>query len=180
MTFRALRPSNPLLGFRFAVTFAETSSPAAAIASGAVAQVAAGFSEISGLGSSLEIHEYREGGRNDFTHKFATRGNHSNITLRRGVAFVPDLFEWYNRVQGGSFGARREILIAHLDTEGSPAQVWYVSRALPTRYTGPSWDASQSSVAVEGLEIAYEGLELVPGANFGLRLEVQASVGVGV
>lgn len=166
MTFPALKPSNPLPGFNFAVTFAETAEVAGAIAAGGVTQVAVGFQEVTGLESSIEIRSYNEGGRNGFTHKFATNANFGNITFKRGVALTPELWSWYHQVLRGSFGARRNIMIAHLGYAGEAALVWYVSRALPTKYTGPSWSSAQSSIAVESLEIAHEGLELLPGSAF--------------
>jgi phage tail-like protein len=160
MTFPALKIANPLPGFNFAVAFAETEQVAGAIASGGVTQMIAGFQEVTGLESSLEIHEYKEGGRNAFTHKFASTTNFGNITFKRGVALTPDLFRWYDEVRLGSFGARREILIAHLDYAGGAALVWYVHRALPAKYTGPGWNSAQSAVAVESIEVAHEGLAL--------------------
>jgi phage tail-like protein len=166
MTFPALNPSNPLPGFNFAVAFAESEQVSGAIAAGGVTQTIAGFQEVTGLGSSIEIHDYKEGGRNDSTHKFATSVNFDNITFKRGVALTPDLWDWFNQVRRGSFGARRSILIAHLGFDREVALVWYVSRALPAKYTGPSWNAAQSSVAVESIEVAHEGLELVPSSEF--------------
>lgn len=168
MTFPALAPSNPLPGFRFAVSFAQATLPAGAVASGGVDEIAAGFQEVSGLESSIEIFDYKEGGRNDTTRKFATRTNFGNITFKRGVATTPDLWDWYDRVRRGSFGLRRTILIAQLDYAGDAALVWYVNRALPSKYVGPSWNSEQSSVAIESLEIAHEGLDLVPGSDFSL------------
>ena len=166
MTFPALKVSNPLLGFNFAVTFSETALVAGAIVAGGVTQIIAGFQEVSGLESSIEIHSYNEGGRNGFTHKFATTVNFGNITFKRGVALTPDLWNWYHEVRRGSFGARRSIMIAHLGPAGDPAMVWYVQRALPAKFSGPSWNSAQSSVAVESLEVAHEGLELMPGSDF--------------
>lgn len=167
MMFPALDVSNPLPGFNFAVTFAQTAQVAGAIAAGGVTSMAAGFQEVSGLESTIEIHDYKEGGRNDFTHRFATTVSFGNITFKRGVALNPDLWQWYDQVRRGSFGARRSIMIAHLGYDRNAALVWYVSRALPSKYTGPSWNSGQSSVAIESLEIAHEGLELVPGSEFG-------------
>jgi phage tail-like protein len=168
VTFRARERSNPLPGFRFAVAFADTAEPIGAIAAGGVLQTVAGFSEVTGLDSTLEMHDYKEGGRNHFVHKFATRASFSNITFKRGVAVRPDVWRWYDRVRRGSFGARRSILIAHLDAGGDPRLVWFVSRALPAKYVGPSWNALQNNVAIESLEVAHEGLELLPASDFGI------------
>jgi phage tail-like protein len=166
MTFPALKISNPLPGFNFAVSFAESAEVSGAIAAGGVTQTIAGFQEVTGLESSLEIKDYNEGGRNDFTHKLATKTNFGNITFKRGVAVTPDLWTWYDQVRRGSFGARRSIMIAHLDYAGDAALVWYVLRALPAKFTGPGWNSGQSAVAVESLEVAHEGLVLVPGSEF--------------
>jgi phage tail-like protein len=166
VTFAAAKPSNPLPGFRFAVSFSESLAPAGVIAGAGVSHAVAGFSEVSGLDATIEMHDYKEGGRNGFVHKFATRASFANITLRRGVALGTELWDWHERVRRGSFGARRSLLIAHLGEDGEPALVWFVSRALPTKYAGPSFQASQSSVALESIEIAHEGLELLPGSTF--------------
>lgn len=168
MTFPARTASNPLPGFRFAVAFAESQLPAGALAQGGVTSIVAGFSEVSGLDSSIDIHEYKEGGRNDFVHKFATRVSFGNLTFKRGAVVTQELWSWYDRVRRGSYGLRRSILVAHLDETGVAAIVWYVNRALPSKYVGPSFNASQSSSAVESLEVVHEGLEQLPGSAFGL------------
>ena len=165
-----LTPSNPLTGFRFAVSFSDQSSPSnglvisvgSVIAIGGVTPTVAGFSEISGLDASIEMFDYKEGGRNDFVHKFATRASFGNLSFKRGVALKPDLWQWFNQVRQGSFGARRGVTITHLNADGTPALVWNVTRALPLKYTGPSWNAGQSTVAIESIDMAHEGLELVP------------------
>lgn len=170
MTFSPLRPSNPLPGFRFAVSFGEASLPAAALAPGGVMPLQVGFSEVSGLGGTIEVHSYQEGGRNDRTLKFPTRADFGNITFRRGVALDPTLWLWFDKVRSGSFGARRAALIAQLDERGAPALVWYVHRAFPASFTGPAWSSTQNAVAVEALELAHEGLTLVPGPAFALDI----------
>jgi phage tail-like protein len=154
---------SPLSGFRFAVSFGEAALPAAALAPGRVISLQIGFSEVSGLGATLEAHPYREGGRNDTTLKLPTRTDFGNITLRRGVVLDASPFRWFDKVRSGSFGARRSVLIAHLDDRGEAALAWYVHRAFPVAYTGPAWSAGQSAVAIESLELAHEGLTLVPG-----------------
>jgi phage tail-like protein len=163
-----LTPSNPLTGFRFSVSFSDASSPGGLLTLGSLLTIAgvipsvAGFSEVSGLDSSIEMFDYKEGGRNDFVHKFATRASYGNLNFKRGVAVTPDLWQWFDKVRQGSFGARRSVTITHLQADGTPALVWNVTRALPLKYTGPSWNAGQSSVAIESIEMAHEGLELVP------------------
>ena len=115
MTFPAQSPSNPMPGFRFAVAFSEGTDVAGAVGGKGVTTLSAGFQEVSGLETTLEIHEYKEGGRNDFTHKLATQVNFGNVTFKRGVALTPDLWRWYNEVRRGNFGARRSIVVVFSD-----------------------------------------------------------------
>lgn len=177
MSFASLRPSDPLSGFRFAVSFGEASLPAAALAPGGVIPLQIGFSEVSGLAGTIEAHSYPEGGRNDTTLRFPTRASFGNITFRRGVALDMSLFLWFDKVRSGSFGARRAVVIAHLDEQGQTAMVWYLHRAFPVAYNGPSWNSSQNAVAIESLELAHEGLVAVPGLS--LAVEITASLGIG-
>jgi phage tail-like protein len=171
-----LQPSNPLTGFRFAVSFSDQSNPGGGLLStigsllslGGVSLTVGGFSEISGLDASIEMFDYKEGGRNDYVHKFATRASFGNLSFKRGVALTPDLWQWFDKVRHGSFGARRGVTITHLQADGSAGLVWNVNRALPLKYTGPSWNAGASSVAIESIEMAHEGLELVPTTLGGL------------
>ncbi|MEM9189372.1 MAG: phage tail protein [Myxococcota bacterium] len=172
MSFGASQPSNPLSGFRFTVTLGPSASIGAASLGTGIVPFQAGFSEVSGLGATIDIHTYEEGGRNDRTLKFASRADYGNITLRRGVALGRELFDWYDAVRRGSFGARRTLNIAHLDERGDAQLIWTIFRALPAGYVGPTWDASQNSVAIEALEIAHEGIELIPGSELALESAV--------
>ena len=52
-----------------------------------------------------------------------------------------------------------------LDDAHVPVQVWYFRRGLPVKYTGPSLNATQNSVAIEAIEIAHEGIHQVPGVG---------------
>lgn len=126
------------------------------------AVLAAGFSEVGGLDMTLEVEDYKEGGRNDRVHKLPTRVTWGSLRLKRGVAISDDLFEWlFGFVEGR--GTRRDGLITLQDDLKKPVRVWKFVRALPVKWTGPSLDAARSQVAIEELEIAHEGLSLTGG-----------------
>lgn len=126
------------------------------------ALLAAGFSEVGGLDMTLEVEDYKEGGRNDLVHKLPSRITWGNLRLKRGVAISDDLFEWlYSFVEGR--GTRRDGLITLQDDQKKPLRVWKFVHALPIKWTGPSLDAGRSQVAIEELELAHEGLSLTSG-----------------
>src|SRR5262249_38870896 len=117
----------------------------------------AGFSECTGLDATVEVIDYKEGGVNDYVHKFPTRASFGNITLKRGViSLSDDLWFWHRDFVLGN-GRRKDGLIYLLNEAKSPAKVWKFKRGIPTKWVGPSLNASQSSVEIESLEIAHEG-----------------------
>ena len=58
---------------------------------------------------------------------------------------------------------RRDGLIVLMNNLFIPHNIWYFRRGLPIKYTGPSMNAGQSNVAIESMEIAHEGVYMVPG-----------------
>lgn len=155
--------SDPYTAFRFYITLIDSSSTLSSVMSGisAIANYAVGgFSECTGLDMTMEVHEYKEGGVNDYVHKFATRAGFSNITLKRGMGLTDDLWVWhYDYVQGK--GKRRDGVIALMSEAGIPVKVWVFKRGIPLKWTGPTLNASQDAVAIEEMEITHEGLELL-------------------
>lgn len=155
---------DPVAGYNFLITLVDSSSVLTTVLTGIQNVVLGGFSECSGLEMSLDVEEHQEGGRNGTVLKFPTRVTWSNIRLRRGVALSDDLWNWhYGFVEGR--GRRRDGIIVLQNDLHIPVKVWYFTRGLPVKWTGPSMDATQSQVAIEELEIAHEGLKLLtPGA----------------
>jgi phage tail-like protein len=151
---------DPLGVFNFYLTLIDSSDAAGSLVSGAANYAVAGFSECSGIDATVEMMEYKEGGVNDYVHKFPTRASFSNIVLKHGVLAVDnDLWDWHNDFVQGR-GTRRDGLIVLQDDARVPTKIWRFKRGIPTKWIGPSLNATQSNVAVESLEIAHEGLEM--------------------
>lgn len=155
---------DPLSTFNFYITLIDSSNLLGTLVTAVLSYKVAGFSECSGLDANIEIMDYKEGGVNGYVHKFATRTSYSNITLKHGVIYLyDDLWTWHNDwVQGK--GKRKDGLIVLEDESRTPAKVWKFKRGIPSKWVGPSLNASQSNVAIESLEIAHEGLLLEVGA----------------
>jgi phage tail-like protein len=150
---------DPVPGFNFYISLIDSSSTLALGTSAVSAVVGGGFSECSGLDATLQVEEYMEGGENRYVHKFPTRMTYGNITLKRGITFAEDLWNWHAAYVNGT-GKRRDGVISLLDEMQLPLKTWKFKRGLPLKWTGPTLNASQSAVAIESLEIMHEGLEL--------------------
>jgi phage tail-like protein len=151
---------DPLPAFNFFVSLDPSDAYLPAQQSALIPVMALGaFAEVKGLGGELEVMSHPEGGVNDFVHQLPVRHTWGRITLRRGVIRDLALWTWYQAGLNGSLGARRDGCIAVCDEAGSPAVVWSFRRGIAAKWLGPDLNGSQSAVAIDGLEIAHEGLE---------------------
>ena len=160
---------DPLLNHNFIINLIDTSSllgvlgsAFSAIAPRVLDAPVGGFSECSGIEMAMTPEEYKEGGRNGGTLKFPSRVTWSNLTLKRGVANSTELWDWHYGFVIGE-GKRRDGMITLLDEQRSTRCIWYFTRGLPIKYTGPQLNATQNNVAIETIEIAHEGLYQVGG-----------------
>lgn len=123
------------------------------------------FHSCTGLGGELEVTQYAEGGRNDYTHQLPVRHSWNRITLSKGIARDSSLFAWYEAGLFGQLGARRDGAIVMLSRNGIPSMTWTFTAGLAARWTGPELNAGSDGLAVESLEIAHQGIKSVPLAS---------------
>lgn len=120
------------------------------------------FQEVKGLGADLEVTAYPEGGVNDHVHQLPVRHTWSRISLRRGVVRDPGLWSWYQAGLTQSLGARRDGTIILMTSAGTPALSWTFQGGIAAKWVGPEMNAMNNAVAIEALEIAHQGLTVVP------------------
>jgi phage tail-like protein len=117
----------------------------------------AGFAEVSGLGVTTEVSEYREGGLNDRVHLLpGPVGRPGNLVLRRGLTDMDALWAWQQDVVTGKFDRRSgAIVLLRGPLEGWR---WTFSDGYPVSWSGPELRGGTATVAIETLEIAHSGL----------------------
>jgi phage tail-like protein len=160
----ALR-SDPVLNHNFVVSLLDTSSVLAtigsALVSGLLDVAAGGFSECQGLEASMKIDEFNEGGNNGTVLKFPGRVSWTNIQLKRGMAANSSLWDWFYGFTQGK-GKRRDGVVVLMNGMMVPNNIYFFRRGLPLKYSGPQMNALQNNVAMEGIEIAHEGIYQLP------------------
>jgi len=118
----------------------------------------AGFSEVSGLNIETEIEQIEEGGTNNFVYQLPKRSKFSNITLKKGLTFSRDLYEWYLEIIHGNI-THKKLQITLLDKKGkSEIRDWHFKNAFPIKWIGPDLNADSNNLAFESIELAHEGL----------------------
>jgi phage tail-like protein len=151
LTSQPSRPwsSDPFLAFNFVVEVAGVLS--------------AGFSEVSGLQSEVELFDYREGGRNEFLHRFPGPAKYGgNLVLKRGLTGSGELWEWYLDSMHGVI-VRLPVSVLLLDGKRDVAWRWDFVDACPVKWTGPDLRATTGAIAFEAVEFAHRGVD--PGVS---------------
>jgi phage tail-like protein len=121
----------------------------------------ASFTECTGLSSTTEVIEHREGGDNTTVRKLQGKTAYGNVTLKYGVTASPELWAWRQRIVDGTVDRRNiSLVVLDLDRTTEVAR-WNIVRAWPTKWEGPSFNAKGNDVAIDTLELAHEGLTRV-------------------
>jgi len=120
----------------------------------------AGFKECAGLESTVNAGTYREG--TDAT--LALRSipglqTFTTIVLKRGITNDRALWDWHKLALDGR-ADRQNISIILLDDTGKNKIWWNIKCAWPTKWSGPSMDATGDNIAIETLELAHEGISV--------------------
>lgn len=121
-----------------------------------------GFTEVSGIESSIEMIEYREGSNKSYSKlKMPGMQTYSNVTLKRGT-FQADtsFYDWFNTVQMNT-AERRDVIIKLLNEENEPTMVWRLANCFAVKYQASELKADGNETAIETLEIAHEGMSIV-------------------
>ncbi len=143
----------PYGAFNFLVNFGGSAAPDS---------VLGGFSDVSGIGTEINIAEYRNGNEKE-NHVRKVPGTHkvSDVTLKRGIVSSQDFWDWIKEVQQEGPSKQRDVSITLRDEAGNNVQTWTLRRVVPSKYTGPTLAAKGGGdVAMEELVLAAEAMEL--------------------
>ena len=119
--------------------------------------IAGGFTEVSGLSIETKVTSKNFGGENNVEYKFITGTKYSDLTLKHGITDLDLLWSWYDDVTKGII-ERKSGTIYLLDRSGVPSMWWDFYEALPIKWDGPTFNASQNQIATETLVLTHHGL----------------------
>jgi phage tail-like protein len=117
----------------------------------------AAFRECSGLDSSQNAIDYREGGDALHMRKLPGLNTYSNITLKWGITTDTEFWDWRKKAADGKIERKNGSIIL-LDETGAEKIRWNFSDGWPTKWTGPTYNATGNEVAIETIEIVHEGI----------------------
>ena len=118
----------------------------------------AGFAECTGLGSEIEVVEYREGSDPSAVRKLPGRVLYSDIVLRWGITDSRELYNWHLGIINGNL-QRKNGSVVLLDDQGQETIRWNFFEAWPSKWQGPTLNAQGDDVAIETLVLTCERQE---------------------
>ncbi len=118
----------------------------------------AGFRECSGLDATSDPIDYREGNEKAYTNrKLPGQTKYSNITLKWGITDDHSLWDWRKKTIDGKT-ERKNGSVVLMDESGEEKIRWNFVNGWPTKWSGPSFNATANEVGIETLEIVHEGV----------------------
>ena len=119
------------------------------------------FKKISGLSSSIETITIKEGGENLFTHRLPDRVSYGNLTLERGMAVGSLLTIEFNIAMSSLKLNPGNVLVALLNDESIPIAGWLFYKTYPVKWSVSEFDASNNSLVIETMELAYTRFQVL-------------------
>lgn len=118
--------------------------------------------EVSGLKTATSAYEIKEGGQNAYAHKRPDRSTWEPLVIRYASSTNRALEQWRTQFVANPFDENliKNGAIILVDNHGDVLRRYAFVRAWPVSWEGPTFDAGQSDLALETLEIAHEGIEV--------------------
>jgi phage tail-like protein len=139
----------------------------------------ASFQKVTGMKSSVEVVEYREGNMPDRMEKLAGMMTYDSVTLERGISGDDDFRSWMETVCDvlngagntpvasssnslNDFGAtsyRKNVIIQLHDKSGAVVKKYTLLNAWPSEYTIGDFDATSNDVVISSLVLQHHGIK---------------------
>lgn len=120
----------------------------------------AGFTDVSGFDSSVDVIEYREGNEATTVRKLPGLTKYGNVSLKWGITDSMDLYNWHKEAAAGNI-QRKNVSIIVIDEAGNDKARWDFVQAWPSKYDAPDFSAKGNDIAIESLELVHEGMSRV-------------------
>ena len=130
------------------------------------------FQKVSGLKTTVEVVEYREGNNPDRAEKLIGMMSFDAITLERGLSSDDAFNQWIKAVSGDTLGnpaadmpaagldkdVRRDLVINLHDKAGKVVKVYKILKAWPSEYSIGDFDATSNDVVISSLVLQHHGI----------------------
>lgn len=114
------------------------------------------FTEVSGLSVEMGVEEVPEGGENRFVQKYPGRAKYPDLVLKRGLLRNSEVWKWIRACVEDLVVTPKNIDVKLLNENHEPLMTWHVIGAFPTKWSVSDFNASNSAVVIESLQMYYQ------------------------
>jgi phage tail-like protein len=147
----------PAVGFHFQVTFGTKNED----------DGDGRFQSVAGLSVEVETESKKEGGENRFEHALPIRSRYPLLVLKRGLIQSKALRKWcldsinaVSTLASANPSQRlitpKDLTISLLGPENEILMTWKVVHAWPKKWSVTDFNAEQSSIVIESIELQYQ------------------------
>lgn len=117
------------------------------------------FKRVSGLSSTINTVDLREGGQNVYTHKLPDGISHDNLVLERGLVVGSPLNLEFNAALSFYTMTPSNVIVTLFNERAVPISAWMCIKAYPVRWSTSDLDASEGAIVIDTFELAYTRLQ---------------------
>lgn len=147
-----IQRDDPYGGFNFIVEIDSISTDGTA--------VQGAFMEVANLEAEVAAIDYRNGNEEMRVRKLPGLAKYKAITFKRGLIGDARLWNWVRKAVTGAQDLRVNARVILRNEAGEEVMRWNLTRCWPSKWTGPSFNAKNSEVALETLEMQVERVEI--------------------
>jgi phage tail-like protein len=118
----------------------------------------ASFIECSGLGTTTEVIETRQGGDNTTVSKLPGKTTYTDIVLKWGMTNATELWDWRQQIIDGSVVRKNGSIVIYDLANSTEVARWNFIRAWPSKMEGPAFNAKGNDIAINTLTLSHEGI----------------------
>jgi phage tail-like protein len=119
------------------------------------------FQKVSGLSREVETTPHAEGGENLYSLCLPERIKHDNLILERGLVVDSRLSDRFNEAMSLFKFAPSDVLVTLLGESREKIAAWLFMRAYPVKWSVSDLHASEPSIVIETLELAYTRMRVM-------------------
>jgi len=113
------------------------------------------FQTVSGLSVEYDYESFKEGGENRFEHKLPVRTKYADMVLKRGMLTDSAVIKWLMAAFRNREFAPADVTVILMNEKGDPLRTWNVVHAIPKKWLVSDFNANESSVVIETMELTY-------------------------
>ena len=118
------------------------------------------FQSVTGLNVELTTEDYKEGGENRFVHVLPVKAKFPRLVLKRGMLNDSDVVKWCLDTINNLQVTPADIVVKLLNEEHEPLKSWNIVHAWPVKWDVSEFNAENSGLVIETLELTYHYFEV--------------------